>query len=188
MAKLKLKRGASMKNWSFWILLTASTVGYAQEPQLPTPGPEEKAVAAFAGRWNFEGKEEAGPMGPGGPVTFTENCEMFDGGFALVCRSEGKTSMGPMERLAIMSYDRQKKAYIYYAVEKDFPPFMAIGKNTGNTWNWDTETTMGGQTMKTKVTVTLTSPTTQTFDFKISTDGGKTWVPAVSGKSTKTTS
>ncbi|HJS73363.1 MAG TPA: DUF1579 family protein [Vicinamibacteria bacterium] len=177
-----------MKKWSFLILFTASTVGFAQENQMPAPGPEEKALAAFAGTWKFEGKAEDGPMGPGGPVSMTETCEMFEGGFALVCRAEGKNTMGPSKTLAIMSYDREKKAYTYYAVEKDFPPFMAIGKNTGNTWNWDTDATMGGQTMKTKVTVTLTTPTTQTFEMKMSTDGGKTWVPAMSAKSTKTTS
>ena len=177
-----------MKTWSLWILLAASTVGLAQEPQMPAPGPEEKALSVFAGKWSFEGKAEDGPMGPGGPVTMTETCEMFDGGFALVCRSEGKNTMGPSKTLAIMAYDRQKKAYTYYAVEKDFPPFMAIGKNDGNTWSWDTEATMGGQTMKTHVTVTLTTPTTQTFELKMSMDGGKTWAPVMTAKSTKVTS
>jgi len=136
-----------MKMWSLLILLTASTLGFAQEPSMPTPGPEEKALAGFVGRWNFEGKADDGPMGPGGMITYTETCELFDGGFALVCRSEGKNTMGPSKTLAIMSYDRQKKAYTYYAVEKGFPPFMALGKNTGNTWNWDTEMAMGDQTM-----------------------------------------
>ncbi len=166
----------------------ASTTGLAQEPQMPAPGPEHKAISAFAGRWNFEGKAEAGPMGPGGPVTFTETCEMFEGGFALVCRSEGKSPMGPTKALSIMTYDTQKKAYTYYAVDSGFPPFMATGKNAKNAWNWETETKMGDQTMKTAVTVTLTSPTSQTFEMKMSMDGGKTWVTGVSGKSTKVSS
>jgi hypothetical protein len=177
-----------MKTSIVLTLLTASAVALAQESQMPTPGPEHKAISAFAGRWSFEGKAEDGPMGPGGPITFTENCEMFDGGFALVCRAEGKNPMGPTKSLAIMSYDPEKKAYTYYMTESGFPPFMALGKNDGHTWNWDTETKMGGQTMLTKVTVTVTTPTTQSFEMKMSMDGGKTWLPAVSGKSTKSTS
>ena len=155
---------------------------------MPAPGPEHKAVSAFAGKWNFEGKAKAGPMGPGGPITFTETCEMFQGDFALVCRSEGKNPMGPTKTLAIMSYDAEKKAYTYYAVESGFPPFMATGKNVGKVWNWKTVSKMGGQTMNTAVTVTVTSPTSQTFEMKMSTDGGKTWLPAVSGKSTRISS
>ena len=157
----------------------------AQEPQMPAPGPEHKAISAFAGKWSFEGKTYDGPMGPGGPVTFTETCEMFEGGFALVCRSEGKNPMGPTKTIAIMSYDAEKKAYTYYAVESGFPAFTATGNTDGKVWNWETVSKMGDQTFHTAVTVTLTSPTSQTFEMKMSTDGGKTWIPSVSGKSTK---
>jgi hypothetical protein len=44
---------------------------------------------------------------------------------------------------------------------------------------------MGDQTMNTAVTITLTSPTSQTFELKMSSDGGKTWTAGMSGKSTK---
>jgi len=167
------------------LLLTSTTAVTAQEPQMPAAGPEHKAISAFAGKWSFEGKMNDGPMGPGGAVTFTETCEMFEGGFALVCRSEGKNPMGPTKTIAIMSYDSEKKVYTYYAVESGFPAFLATGKNDGKVWNWETVSKMGDQTFHTAVTVTLTSPTSQTFDMKMSTDGGKTWVPGVSGKSTK---
>jgi hypothetical protein len=167
------------------VLVASTTAVTAQEIPMPTAGPEHKALSIFAGKWSFEGKAEEGPMGPGGPVTFTENCEMSDGGFALVCRAEGKNPMGPVKTLAIMTYDAEKKAYTYYAVEPGMQPFMAIGKNEGKAWNWMTEMNMGGQTMKTAVTVTVPTPTSQTFEMKMSTDGGKTWVPLMSGKSTK---
>jgi hypothetical protein len=175
-----------MKTRLLLALVLVSAVAFAQEPPAPAPGPEHKAISAFAGKWSFEGKTEAGPMGPGGPVTFTETCEMFQGGFALVCRSEGKNPMGPTKSLSILTYDIEKKAYTYYAVEADWPPFSATGKTDGKVWNWLTETKMGNQTMTTAVTVTLTSPTSQTFDMKMSMDGGKTWSPGMSGKSTKT--
>jgi hypothetical protein len=166
-----------------------AALGFAQEPAAPKPGPEHKKIEAFAGKWNFAGKAEAGPMGGGGAVTFTETCEMFEGGFALVCHSEGKSPMGPSKAMSIMTYDAEKKAYTYYAVENGFPPFLAIGQTAdGKTWNWKTETKMGDKSMMTQVTVTLVSPTSQTFEMKMSMDGGKTWTPGVTGKSTKATS
>ncbi len=174
-----------MKKLLTLAIASISTVALAQEPQMPAPGPEHKAMSAFAGKWSFEGKAEAGPMGPGGPVTFTETCEMFQGGFALVCRSEGKNPMGPTKSLAIMTYDTEKKAYTYYAVEADFPAFLATGTTDGKVWNWTTETKIGSETMTTAVTITVTSPTSRTFEMKMSMDGGKTWAPGVSGKSTK---
>ena len=176
-----------MKRLLTLMILSATAVAVmAQEPPMPMPGPEHKAISAFAGKWSFEGKVNDGPMGPGGPVTFTETCEMFEGGFALVCRSEGKNPMGPTKAIAIMSYDPEKKVYTYYAVQSGYPAFTATGKNVGEAWNWETVSKMGDQTMNTAVTVTLTSPTSQTFDLKMSTDGGKTWMPGMSGKSTKT--
>jgi hypothetical protein len=167
------------------ILLVFSAALAMAQGEMPKPGPEHQAMSVFAGKWSFEGKIEDGPMGPGGPVTFTETCEMFEGGFALICRSEGKNPMGPTKTLAIMSYDSEKKAYTYYAVESGFPAFMATGKNMGKVWNWDTVSRMGEKTVTTAVTVTVTSATSQTFELKMSTDGGKTWIPSMSGKSTK---
>jgi hypothetical protein len=171
------------------LIVSIAALGFAQEPAAPKPGPEHKKIEAFAGKWNFTGKAEPGPMGGGGAVTFTETCEMFEGGFALVCHSEGKSPMGPSKAMSIMTYDTEKKAYTYYAVENGFPPFLAIGQSAdGKTWNWKTETKMGDKSMMTQVTVTLVSPTSQTFEMKMSMDGGKTWTPGVTGKSTKATS
>ncbi len=172
------------------LLAWTAAVSVAQEPQMPKPGPEHKALSVFAGKWSFEGKMNDGPMGPGGPTSFTDHCEVFEGGFALVCRSEGKNPSGaPTKALAIMTYDSERKAYTYYAVESGAPAFMATGKTAdGKTWNWEARSKMGDQTMDTAVTVVLTSPTSQTFEMKVSTDGGKSWTPAISGKYTKITS
>jgi hypothetical protein len=177
-----------MKRLKTVMILLGSTAALAQEPQIPKPGPEHKAMSVLAGNWEFEGKIEDGPMGPGGPTSFTENCELFEGGFALVCRSEGKNPAGPVKALAILTYDTEKKAYTYYGVESGMPVFMATGKTDGKTWDWKASSKMGNQTMDTAVTVVLTSPTSQTFEMKVSTDGGKTWTPVISGKSTKSTS
>ena len=95
-------------------------VGAGQE--MPKPAPEHKRLVYFVGTWNFAGEAKAGPMGPAGAVTFKEVCEMMDGGFALVCRTEGKSPMGPTKGVSIMSYDTEKKTYTYTAAEAGCRP------------------------------------------------------------------
>lgn len=142
----------------------------AQEP--PKPGPEHKKIEFFAGKWNVTGTNKASPMGPAGPFTSTDTCEMFEGGFALVCRSEGKGPMGPSKAVAIMSYDTGKKTYVYHAVESNSPAFTAFGNTTNGTWNWTAEQKMGTNTMKSKVTIKQTGPNGYDFILEMAVDNG----------------
>ena len=81
----------------------------AQAPQPPKPGPEVQKLAMFAGRWTSTGEMKPGPMGPGGKMTATSNCEWFEGGFYIVCRSDGTTPGGPMKGLGILGYSTERK-------------------------------------------------------------------------------
>ena len=60
----------------------------------------------------------------------------------------------------------------------------ATGTVSGNTWSWKGEDRMGGKLIKQRYTVTLTSPTTQTFKWETSEDG-KTWSTLAQGSSKK---
>jgi hypothetical protein len=103
-----------MKKVMLLVALTAwvggTGVSFAQEGGPPKPAPEHKRIEYFKCTWNFVGDSKASPMGPAGAVTFKETCELYEGGFALVCRSEGKNPMGPAKSISIMSYDVEKKA------------------------------------------------------------------------------
>lgn len=174
------------------ILTLAVSIGYAlvtaaQEAMPPKPGPEHQALDFFAGTWRFEGEAKESPMGPAGKVTFTETCEWYQGGFAMICRSEGMNPMGPSSAIAVSSYDAERKAYTYYGVEANMPPFMAIGQRNGKIWTYTTESHMGDMTMTMRVVITETSPTTYTFEMDASTDGA-TWTRLIEGTSTKTSS
>jgi hypothetical protein len=165
--------------------VTAATAGAQGGPgAMPKAGPEYQRLAYFVGTWNFSGEAKAGPMGPAGPVTFKEVCELMDGGWALVCRSDGKAPTGPTRAVSIMSYDAAKNAYTYTAAESNMPAFTAIGQLAGAAWNWNTEMSMGGQTVKTRVTVTETGPSTYTFTMELAMGSGP-FTTMVSGKATK---
>ena len=165
-------------------LLGPVSVAWGQEGA-PKPAPEHKRLAYFAGNWDFRGEAKASPMGPAGPITFRETCELFEGGFALVCRSEGKSPMGPTKSQSIMSYDLEKKAYTYTAAESNTPVFTALGQTAGDTWTWTTESKVGGKVMKAKVTIKEAGPTSYDFRMEMAVDGG-TFTSVIEGKSTRT--
>jgi len=160
-------------------------VAAAQEGMAPKPGPEFEALGFFAGTWRFEGEQKEGPMGPAGKISSTDTCEWFEGGFALLCRSQGMNPMGPTNAIAISSYDPAQKAYTYYGVEAGMPPFMATGQREGKVWRYRTESQMGDMTVMTRVTIAETSATSYSFEMETSTDG-TSWTRVVEGTSTKT--
>jgi hypothetical protein len=163
-------------------LVVGSVAGWAQGP--PQAAPEHKRLAYFAGTWTFTGKAEASPMGPAGAISFKEVCELMEGGFALVCRSDGKSPMGPTKAHSIMSYDVEKKAYTYTAAENKMPVFTALGQTTGPTWNWTTESKMDGKLLKTRVTIKEVPPSAYDFLMEIAIDSGA-FTKVIEGKASR---
>ena len=83
-------------------ILTLAAVSSAAVPAAaqaaPQPSPEHQRLGYFVGRWKAEGEIKASPMGAGGKMTSTDNCEWFEGRFSVVCRSEGQ---GPVAQRRI---------------------------------------------------------------------------------------
>jgi hypothetical protein len=146
--------------------------------------PEHKRLAYFAGTWNFSGTAKESPIGPGGPVSFKETCELLDGGFAVVCRSEGKGPTGPTKAISIMTYDVDKKAYTYTSAESNSPVLNAVGQTQGPTWNWRSEMGTGAQKVIGRVTVKEGGPKAYDFLLEMSMDGKK-FMPIIEGKATR---
>ncbi|MGH7675073.1 MAG: DUF1579 family protein [Gemmatimonadales bacterium] len=135
------------------ITLAAAPVLRAQAPQPPTPGPEQQKLAYFAGRWTSTGEMKPGPMGSGGKMTGTTNCEWFAGKLHLVCRGEGTGPGGPMQSLGIMGYNGERKRYTYYGIDNTGSGDPAYGQLTGDTWTWEGESLMGGKAVKQRYTI-----------------------------------
>jgi hypothetical protein len=83
---------------TFVVRLVLSKATVAQEA--PEMAAELKKLDQFVGNWTWEGEMKPGPMLPGSDFTGKETCEWFEGGFALICRSEGQESAGPTRGLA----------------------------------------------------------------------------------------
>ena len=164
------------------VCLIVSTAMVAQET--PKPAPELKKLDPQAGNWTWEGEMKPGPMGPGGKFTSKDTCEWFEGGFALICRSEGQGPTGPTKSMGILSFDSSKSVYTYYGVENMSPPGGAEGTVDGDTWTWHWDANVDGKAMKGRFTLKMPSPTSQTTKAEYSVDGGP-WTTMMEAKGTK---
>jgi hypothetical protein len=158
----------------------------AQAPPPIKPGPEHQRLGYFVGKWTGEGEMKPGPMGPGGRMTSTDTCEWFDGGFAVVCRSDGKSPMGAMKSIGILGYNPEQKVYTYYGVDNTAMTMTTVPKGTvqGDTWTYTDEGMMGGKPYKSRVTIKEVSPTAYTFTMDVQGPDGK-WMPIMESKQTK---
>jgi hypothetical protein len=135
----------------------------------PKPGPEHQKLAYFAGKWASEGEMKPSSFGPGGKFTFTETCEWFAGGFAIVCRSEGKMQEGTVEGLSIMGYDLGEKTYIYFETNTLGENVFSRGTVEGDTWTWMNESKMGGKPVRARFTLKQVSADSATYKFEMGT-------------------
>jgi hypothetical protein len=163
---------------------SAAVLAQPPKPAKPTPGPEHKRIAYFAGQWTFQGEAKESPLGPGGKITGSETCEWFAGGFQLVCRSKGTGPKGAVTGMAVMSYDPGRKAYTYYAHSSLGDNIFVRGQVQDKVWTWSDEATMDGKKMKIVATVTEDSPTSYLFKLEAGVDGGAMMV-IEEGKATK---
>ena len=163
---------------------SAAVLAQATKPPKPTPGPEQKRIAVFAGQWNYQGEAKDSPLGPAGKITATENCEWFAGGFQLVCRSKGTGPRGPVTGMSILGYDPGRKAYTYSAVSSLGDNIFVRGQVQDKTWTWTDEATLEGKKVKIVATVVEETPTSTSFKLEASVEGGPMTV-IEQGKSTK---
>lgn len=166
--------------------LLACAVGMtAQAPAgPPKPGPEHKRLGYFVGKWTSTGDMKASVFGPAGKMTATETCKWFDGGFSVVCNSDGKGPMDAMKGLSLMSYNAEEKTYEYYEVNNIGMGELSRGTVKGDTWNWTSTSKMGGKPVKSRFILKEDSPTSYSYKFEMSV-GGAPMAAIMEGKATK---
>lgn len=168
---------------AMFAVLFASLV-LAQGPPMPKPQPEHQKLHYFVGEWKSEGEMKASPFGPAGKFTSTDHNQML-GEFFLVMHSEGSGPMGPIKEVAVMGYDAKAKKYTYDGYSSMGEHDTSTGTVSGNTWTWlSPEQEMGGKKLKGRFILKEVSPTSYTYTFDSSTDGGP-WTNLMEGKATK---
>jgi len=154
------------------------------EMETSKPAPELKKLDYFVGTWTAEGEIKPGPLGPGGKFTATNHVQWMDGGFFLVTHSEFHGAMGQGTETSYMGYDSNDRMYTYDSFNSLGEASHARGNLDDAAWTWQSETTIGPQTMKGRLTIKMQSATAYDFRFDVSTDG-TTWSTVMVGKDTK---
>ena len=156
----------------------------AQAPPMPKPAPEHKRLHYFLGEWKNEGNMKASPWGPGGKFTGTDHNTML-GDFFLVMHSDSTGPMGVMKEVAVMGYDAKEKVYTYQGFDSMGEHDVSKGTISGTTWTWlSPEQDMGGKKVKGRFVLNEVSPTSYTYSYDVSTDGGA-WTNVMEGKASK---
>jgi len=166
------------------ILLMGTVISARGRMDSPKPAPELKKLDYFVGTWAAEGEIKPGPMGPGGKFTGTNRVEWMDGGFFLVTHSDFSGAMGTGTETAYMGYDSDDKAYTYDSFNTLGEADHAKGSLDGDTWIWLSESRVGQQAMKGRLTIQVLSPSAYKFKFELSPDGTH-WSTLLEGKDTK---
>jgi hypothetical protein len=150
----------------------------------PKPGPEHQKLAYYVGKWNSEGDTKPSAYGPGGKFSSTDTCEWFAGGFAVVCHIDGKFGDAAVKGLSVTSYDTSEKAYIYFETDSFGENVVAHGNVSGDTWTWNSQSTINGKTTRARFTLKQTSADSATYKFEMAGgDGPLTLV--MEGKQTR---
>ena len=165
------------------VLASASGIGGQGAPK---PGPEHKRLEYFVGKWTTVGEMKPSPFGPAGKFTASDACEWFQGGFAIVCQSDGKGPAGAMKSIGIMGYSADQKVYTYYGLDNTAMTMMAAAKGTiqGDTWTFTDSGTMGGQPYQSRFILKTGGPSSYTFRWE-GLGKDKKWMPIVEGTSTR---
>jgi hypothetical protein len=165
-------------------LLSLAMIAAAQMP-MPKPAPELKKLDYFAGNWTLDGDMKPSPMGPGGKTTLSEHNKWMDGGFFLVSNSEFKSAgMGDGTGIGFMGYSPEEKIYTYDEYNSMGEAVHSRGTLDGDTWTWNSDEKMNGQTIKGRFTIKTLSDTAYAFKYEISEDGTH-WNTAMDGRGTK---
>lgn len=156
-----------------------------QAPQAPPkPAPELKRLAYFVGTWKSEGEMKPSGFGPGGKFTSTDTAKWMQGRFFLVTNSDGIGPLGPGKETSYMGYDPNEKVYTFHLFNSMGENVSAKGKVQGDTWTWNSEEKMGGNTIGVRFTIKEVSPTEYTFKMEMSQNAGP-WSTVGEGKTTK---
>jgi hypothetical protein len=168
--------------WTFVILTLLLAATASAQMEMLKPGPEHKKLDYFSGNWTCDSDLKAGPMGPGGKMTMTQDAKWMDGGFFVVSHSTFKSGAMSGSGVSFLGYDGDEKKYTYNEFNSMGEATVSKGTVDGDTWTWIGD--MKQPAGKGRFTEKIVSPTSYGFKFEMSTDGSS-WNAVMEGKCSK---
>ena len=152
-----------------------AVVAYAQPP-----GPEQRKLEYFVGKWRSEVDIKASANSPAAKASGTEDCEWF-ANTHIVCRSESTGPSGLYKAMRVISYVPAVKQYASYTVDSIGYAVLSLGQLQGSTWTFATEFSGG----KTRYTVKTSRDSYTAMSEYAGSDGKWTTLSAINSARAK---
>jgi hypothetical protein len=169
------------------VLLVFAVVAWAQTPA-PKPGPEQKKLEIWVGKWTYEGEAKATPLGPAGKFTGMATIRPVLGGFFVEWRAEEKGPSGTGQWFEIDGYDALNKKFMWHGFDSDGSFETAAYTIEGNTVNSSGNHFVGEKQYYFRGSTVFASDLMSCVEKQEVSVDGKTWMPWFENKWTKTKS
>ena len=142
--------------------------------EAPKLGPEHKRLNVFVGKWNMEGQQHEGLVGPAAKITAVETYEWLSGGFFLIHRFDGKVGDYEAACIEIIGNDPSSQSYSWRSFYNDGRTNEWRGDEREGTWMLSGHWQMAGQPMNVRCTIVFSDGgNTMTGKWEHSSDGSK---------------
>ena len=147
------------------VLVLFLLIGITNElfAQTPEPSKEHKLIGNLAGRWTLQGMEDR----------YLEICDIYEGGFFLVCNTEYKTKSGKLNKsVSVIGYSMEGKHITYYHYgSAGESQILKGGVDDNANFYFEGEEVKDSKLTKTRVSMTRSG---ENYNFKeeTSTDNG----------------
>ena len=169
--------------WIVPALVVVSVTLAGQSATSPRPSAEHQKLAAFLGKWTFEGQAQASPYGPAAKYTSADTFAWLPGNFFMEHHWDTKQGGTEIVGMEIIGYDSTGKTYTSRFFDNFGNSGSIKGTVNGNTWAWTADSMVAGKPLKERGTNTITGDT-MISKWEYSTDGSK-WLPNFEGKGTR---
>ena len=133
-----------------------------------------KRLGVFVGKWNMEGRQYEGLVGPAGKITAVETFEWLTGELFLVHRFEGRVGDGEAACIEIIGHDAKSQSYPAQSFYNNGVTNEWRLHERDGTWTLTGDWHIAGKSMKARCTTVFSDDGgTRTGKWEHSTDGSK---------------
>ncbi|MGA2363718.1 MAG: DUF1579 family protein [Candidatus Aminicenantales bacterium] len=169
------------------VLLVFAVFAWAQTPA-PKPGPEQKKLEIWVGKWTYEGEAKANPLGPAGKYSGMATVRPVLGGFFVEWRAEEKGPSGTTQWFEIDGYDAVNMKFMWNNFSSDGSFETAAYTIEANTVNYSGTHFLGEKQYKFRGSCVFAPDLMSSVSKQEISVDGKTWMPQYESKWTKTKS
>jgi hypothetical protein len=137
------------------------------------PGPEQKKLGVFLGRWHTTGDVAATSSTPAAKVDSIDTYEWYPGEFFLIHHANGRVGDDTIKSLEIMGYDAGNQRYFASFCDSTGGFGIEEVRLDGDTWTWRGSDVMGVKEHRCIAVVSNDGQTVRARHEK--SDDGKNW-------------